>query len=45
MVNYAEDISLKFVFSFVSIYFILDSCIIILSVIVGDYPPVLTINW
>ena len=30
----------KFVFSFISIYFILDSCIIILYVIVEDYPPV-----
>ena len=41
MVNYAEDMSLcKFVFSFISIYFIVDLCIIIMYVIVEDYPPV-----
>ena len=31
----------KFVFSFIIIYFIRDSCVIIMYVIVENYPPVL----
>ena len=45
MVNYGEEFFFKFVFSFISIYFILDSCIIIMYVIFEDYPLVLEINW
>ena len=41
MVNYVEDISCKFFFSFISIYFILDSGITMMYVIVKDYPPIL----
>ena len=36
-----KDTHTTFVFSFISIYFILDSCVIIIYAIVEDDPPVL----